>query len=120
MLQMVASTFTETRTYNADVELNELTSGSNVHYRYGYASGQDNGQIATQTDVISGEVISYQYDSLRRLISASATGDSSGSWSQAFTYDGFGNLTQKSSTNAPALSVAIRLVHQPPHLQRFV
>ena len=107
MLQLVASTFTENRTYNADLELTELTSGSNVHYKYSYTSGQDNGQIATQTDVISGEVISYQYDSLQRLITASATGDPSGAWSQAFTYDGFGNLTQKNSTNAPALSVAV-------------
>jgi len=50
--------------------------------------------------------VSYGYDSLNRLISASA---SSGAWGQSFTYDGFGNLLQKTVTqgSAPTLSVAV-------------
>jgi len=58
-------------------------------------------------DVVSGEAVTYQYDTLNRLINSSRSGDPQGSWSQAFTFDGFGNLTQKTSSNAPALSVAI-------------
>ena len=38
---------------------------------------------------------------------ASATGDPSGSWAQNFGYDGFCNLTNKTSTNAPQLNVAV-------------
>ncbi len=94
LLQLNASSFTETRSYNANRELTELTSGANVHYRYNYSATQDNGQIQSQTDVLSGEVISYQYDSLQRLATANGQGDPSGAWSQAYGYDGFGNLTR--------------------------
>ena len=107
LLQLTANTFTENRTYNANLELTELVSGSNVHYKYNRSSTQDNGQILSTTDVLSGETISYQYDTLKRLIQASGTGDPSGAWSQGFTYDGFGNLSQIAAANAPALSVAV-------------
>ncbi len=107
LLQLNASNFTEARTYNANLELIELTSGTSVHYKYNYSGTQDNGQIQSQNDVVSGETIVYQYDTLRRLVNAGGTGDPSGAWSQAFTYDGFGNLTQKTASNAPALSVAV-------------
>ena len=107
MLQMVASGFNETRSYNANLQLTELVSGTNIDIKYNYSATQNNGQILSAQDVVSGETITYQYDSLKRMIQASATGDPSGSWSQAMTYDGFGNLTQKSSNNAPALSVSV-------------
>ncbi len=107
LLSFSANGFSETRSYNANVELTELVSGSNVHYKYNYSATQDNGQILSQTDVVSGEVTTYQYDTLQRLIKASATGDPSGAWSQSFSYDGFGNLNQVAASNAPALSVAI-------------
>ena len=107
MQTMTASTFTETRTYNANLQLTELISGTNVHLKYNYSASQNNGQIVSQQDLVSGETISYQYDSLKRLVQASATGDPSGSWAQNFGYDGFGNLTNKTSTNAPQLSVAV-------------
>ncbi len=107
LLSFSANGFSETRSYNANVELTELVSGSNVHYKYNYSATQDNGQILSQTDVVSGEVTTYQYDTLQRLIKASATGDPSGAWSQSYTYDGFGNLNQVAASNAPALSVAI-------------
>ena len=41
-----------------------------------------------------GQTISYGYDSLKRLATASAPG----AWSQAYSYDGFGNLTAKTGT----------------------
>ncbi len=102
----VAGTLSETRTYNVNSQLIELVSGS-FHYKYNYSATQNNGRITSMNDVISGESVTYQYDTLTRLINASGTGDPQGNWSQAFTYDGFGNLTQKTSSNAPALSVAI-------------
>ena len=48
----------------------------------------------------------YSYDSLNRLLTAGST---SGSWGQSFTYDGFGNLTDKTVTagSAPALHIAV-------------
>ncbi|MGH9582930.1 MAG: RHS repeat-associated core domain-containing protein, partial [Bryobacteraceae bacterium] len=107
LLQLTANSFTETRVYNANLELIDLTSGSGVHYKYNYSGTQDNGQILSQNDLVSGETITYQYDTLQRLIQAGATGDPSGPWSQAFGYDGFGNLSQIAPNNAPALSVAV-------------
>ena len=50
------------------------------------------------TDTVSGETVSYQYDSLKRLISASSTpnaGSSTAAWTENFQYDGFGNLNAK-------------------------
>ena len=107
MLTMTASTFNETRSYNANLQLTELVSGVSVHRKYNYSATQNNGQITSQQDLVSGETISYQYDSLKRLVQASAAGDPSASWAQNFGYDGFGNLTNKTSTNAPQLSVAV-------------
>jgi RHS repeat-associated protein len=75
--------------------------------KYNHSATQDNGRILSQTDVVSGETITYQYDTLNRLIQANGSGDPSGSWSQGFSYDGFGNLTAKSSSNAPGLAIAV-------------
>ena len=102
MLQLNAAAFTETRTYNANLQMTELVSGASVHFKYNYSATQNNGRIQSQMDVLSGETIAYTYDSLNRLINASGSGDPTGAWSQAFTYDGFGNLTQKSGSNAPS------------------
>ena len=107
MLSMTANGFTETRTYNANLQLTELVSGASVHRKYIYSATQNNGQIVSQQDLVSGETISYQYDSLKRLVQANAAGDPTGSWAQNFGYDGFGNLTDKTSTNAPQLNVAV-------------
>jgi hypothetical protein len=63
---------------------------------------QNNGRILSQTDVVSGETITYSYDSLNRMIQASGTGDPTGNWSQQFGYDGFGNLVQKIGAGAPS------------------
>jgi len=62
---------------------------------YNYPTGSNNGKIASTSDAISGETVTYAYDSLNRLISASGTG-----WSQTQAYDGFGNLTGRTGTGA--------------------
>jgi YD repeat-containing protein len=53
----------------------------------------NNGQITQMIDHASGETVSYTYDSLKRLATAG-----SGSWGLRFSYDGFGNLTDKIQT----------------------
>jgi len=107
--------YTETRTYNSRLQLTQIAGSGmpwgqgpvlNVNLQYTYSATQNNGQITQFRDGVSGEQVSYGYDSLNRLISASA---SSGAWGQSFTYDGFGNLRQKTVTqgSAPTLSVAV-------------
>jgi RHS repeat-associated protein len=48
---------------------------------------------------ISGEEVTYQYDSLERLTSAVTTGPE---WGLSFSYDGFGNRTAQSVTKGSA------------------
>jgi RHS repeat-associated protein len=72
---------------------------------YNYSSTQNNGQITSSVDNTSGETITYQYDALKRLLSAAGK-----SWGETYTYDGFGNLTQMQPTGtagAPSLSVTV-------------
>src|ERR1700691_809946 len=79
---------------------------------YNYTAGKDNGQIASSTDAVTGEKITYQYDSLKRLVNAynaAAPPANPPLWSDAYTYDGFGNLTgvTGSGGGAPSLSVSV-------------
>ena len=97
----------ETMSYNANGQLTSLGWASNPYgYGYGtpatitynYSATQNNGQITQTVDALSGETISYQYDSLKRLTSASSTptnGSSPAAYTQTYQYDGFGNLTGK-------------------------
>jgi len=63
--------------------------------QYSYTAGQNNGRITQRTDAVSGEQVSYTYDTLNRLITAVTTGPQYGlSW----TYDGFGNMTAQQVT----------------------
>ena len=74
---------------------------------YAYPATQNNGQIASQTNTMSGETVEYQYDELNRLISAATPGG--GGWGLSFAYDGFGNRTNQAVTkgSGPMHSVAI-------------
>ena len=66
--------------------------------QYSYSPTQNNGQITQAVDTLSSETISYQYDSLKRLTSASSSpisGSTPTAWTQTYQYDGFGNLTAK-------------------------
>ena len=92
MLQMSYFGSTETRQYNTRLQMTHLTVPGQLNISYNFPT-QNNGQISSQTDNLSGEQITYQYDALKRLYSASAS-----AWSQTFTYDGFGNLTDKVGT----------------------
>jgi len=95
----------ETRQYNSLMQLTQLTTTgtTSISYTYNYPSGTNNGQISSQ--VVSGETITYQYDSLKRLISAT----SSASWGDNYGYDAFGNLLSMTPTagSPPQLSLGI-------------
>ena len=106
-LLTMSGQMTETRSYNAMLQLTSLYSasaGGLVNITYNYSSTQNNGKITSQTDNVSGEQVVYAYDALNRLSSAAAT---SGTWGQSYAYDGFGNLTDQDVTagSAPAYSV---------------
>jgi RHS repeat-associated protein len=93
----------ETRTYNSTNQMTRLSIPSSLDISYNFPGTTNNGQISSQTDNISGETVTYQYDSLKRLISASGSG-----WSETYGYDSFGNLTSKTPTGtAPTLSQAV-------------
>src|SRR5216684_8570493 len=92
LLQMSYFGATETRQYNTRLQMTHLTVPGQLNISYNFAA-QNNGQIASQTDNLSGEQITYQYDALQRLYSATGS-----AWSQSFTYDGFANLTDKVGT----------------------
>src|SRR5437868_10428406 len=65
-------------------------------------SHQNNGRILSALDCPISETVNYGYDSLNRLSSAAGTG-----WGESYTYDGFGNLTDKNVTSGSA---------PPPHV----
>jgi RHS repeat-associated protein len=96
---------TETTSYNVNGQLAALnfSGGLTGGVQYTYSAMQNNGRITQAVDTISGEVIGYQYDALKRLTSANSTGG----WAQAYQYDGFGNLTSKTLNGGSNLTPAV-------------
>ena len=70
---------------------------------YVFPTGQNNGEISASIDHISGQQVNYTYDSLKRL---STAGTSAAGWGQAYTYDGFGNLTAATVTQGSGVNFA--------------
>src|ERR1017187_9957814 len=101
--------FSETRTYNSLLQLTRQTATSSgqtaMDMTYTFSGTQNNGRIIQSTDGVSGETVVYTYDTLNRLTKAETTG---AAWGDAYTYDGFGNLTAKTPTKgtAPTMSAA--------------
>jgi RHS repeat-associated protein len=101
--------YSETRTYNSLLQLTRMTatgSGQTVmDMQYTFSGTQNNGRITQSTDgtIAGGETVVYTYDTLNRLTKAETT---SAAWGEAYTYDGFGNLTAKTATKgtAPTMS----------------
>jgi RHS repeat-associated protein len=95
------SYMSESKTWNGSGQLASVSFSSYAlsgGMQYSYSATQNNGQITQAVDTVSGETIVYQYDLLKRLVSASATptsGSPSAAWTETFQYDGFGNLTAK-------------------------
>ena len=96
---------TETSTWNVNGQLASRGWISSIYsasasgtVQYTYSATQNNGQITQVSDSLSGETVTYQYDSLKRLVSATSApnaGTTPAAWTQTFQYDGFGNLTAK-------------------------
>src|SRR5208282_5904715 len=95
--------------------LMQLTNQSvpyTLNMTYNYSATQNNGQINSSVDGITGENTTYSYDALNRLTNASNS-----LWSEAYTYDGFGNLTSKlgsggSPNPAPTVSMTYNSKNQ--------
>jgi len=86
----------ETRTYNSMFQLTRITVPSVLDIQYAYSSANNNGKLTSQTDVLSGEQITYTYDALNRLASAVTSDNPSVTqWGYSYNYDGFGNLTDQ-------------------------
>ena len=96
---------TETHTYNNLNQMTRLTIQERqpLDISYNFPAGTNNGKIASQTDNLSGETVTYQYDSLNRLITAS----SSQSWGETYGFDAFGNLLSKTGSGGAPYAIAI-------------
>ncbi len=96
----------ETRQYNSLEQLIQLTTYGGISHAYNYTAGANNGQIVSA--VVSGETITYLYDSLNRMASASGSG-----WGESYGYDAFGSLLSKTITQGtpPSLSQAVNPVN---------
>lgn len=101
---------TETRDYNELFQFaTQKTQGAvtPAEIAYGHSAGANNGRILSRTNfqrgVIDGEVVTYAYDDLNRLKTATGTTKQMvggtptvvNTWGQDFVYDGFGNMTDQ-------------------------
>jgi RHS repeat-associated protein len=111
LLTMSYLGYNETRQYNNRLQMTRLTTSNGVNtqtdfeYRFPTA-GSNNGQLYQMKDWVTGEEVTYAYDALQRLASATTTGPE---WGQAYGYDGFGNLLSQTVTKgtAPYMSVSV-------------
>jgi YD repeat-containing protein len=101
--------FNQSWQYNVNSQLTEIDTSqqstgypvgsgapgaANVYWqRYYYSATKNNGQVTQVDDARLGYSINYTYDSLSRLTKA----DAGANWVQTYGYDGFGNLTSKST-----------------------
>lgn len=76
------------------------TPTSKLDLEFGYGTTANNGNILTESIGVGTSVFnqSFGYDALNRLTSAQETPTSGTGWSQAFTYDRYGNRSVSSSS----------------------
>jgi len=97
---------TESRTYTVLGQMTRMTKGSLIDVEYRFSATVNDGKILSQKNWLSGEDVTYQYDELERLISASTTAGTS--WGLSWSYDGFGNrLSQTVSQGSGPTSVVL-------------
>jgi RHS repeat-associated protein len=95
----------ETRSYNVLNQLTNITVGSTENLTYNYPTGSNIGKVSSMYNAVSGETVTYAYDSLNRLLTASGSG-----WGEQYGFDGFGNLLSKTvvtSGSGPSLSQTV-------------
>lgn len=99
---------TETRQYNDLGQLTRITQGTAIDIEYRFSATANDGKITSQKNWRTGEDVTYQYDQLERLISASTTAGPQ-SWGLSWSYDGFGNRLAQTVTqgSGPAHSVLV-------------
>jgi YD repeat-containing protein len=112
LLTLANGGMTETRTYNSMMQLITQSVPGYLNMTCNYSSTQNNGRITSSVDGVTGENTTYTYDALNRL-----TGGSNSLWSEAYGYDGFGNLTSKSGSggspnSAPSWSASYNASNQ--------
>ncbi len=104
LLGMSFNGIAESRGYNVLNQLTNLYDSSGVNLTYNYPTGANNGKVSSMYNAVSGETVTYAYDSLNRMATANGSG-----WGEAYTFDPFGNLTTKHVTggSGPSLSQAV-------------
>ncbi len=111
LLGMTFNDIAEIRGYNSLGQLTSMVAGlatfpytAYENLSYNYPTGTDNGKISSMSNAISGETVTYTYDSLNRLLTANGSG-----WGEQYGFDGFGNLLSKTVTagSGPSLSQAV-------------
>ncbi|MCC6589029.1 MAG: hypothetical protein IT168_20190 [Bryobacterales bacterium] len=102
---------TQSWTYNELGQLTNLSNSAGVNINYTFPTTGNNGRIQSMTNVLTGETVTYQYDALNRLATATSNDPTGGQtftpWGQSFAYDGFGNLTGQTVTKGSAPQMAI-------------
>ena len=91
-------------------QLTNLTAGS-VNLTYNYPTGTNNGKLGSVYNAVSGETVTYTYDSLNRLATAAGSVQQTVQWDQSYVFDAFGNLLQKNivggSAGQPSTQVTV-------------
>ena len=67
-----------------------------MHIEYRFSPTDNDGRITSMKDHVTGEDVTYQYDSLNRLFEAYTTAGPQ--WGLSFGYDGWGNRTSQTIT----------------------
>ena len=95
---------TESRTYNPLGQLIGISGGpTGVNVGYVFPGTGNNGRISSMT--FNGESVTYGYDALNRLISAT----SNQGWGETYAYDRYGNLTAKNGQSIGVSAATNRL-----------
>jgi RHS repeat-associated protein len=103
--------FGESRIYNNRLQLTRQTTYMGIalatDIKYNFSATANDGRIESRENVMSGEAVSYLYDSLSRLVEAKQTagptvGQTGLMWGLNFTYDGFGNRWDQTIINGKA------------------
>ena len=104
LLTMAFSNVNENRNYNVLGQLTQIWAPNVENILYNYPTGTNNGKVSSMYNAVSGETVTYAYDSLNRMATASGSG-----WAETYTLDPYGNLTTKQVTSGsgPSLSVSV-------------
>ena len=112
-MQDVRAIMTHTFQYNNLLQLTRVTTTAYgdlaMDVQYTYSATQNNGKITQSQDFVTGEQVSYQYDCLQRLISASTSGPQ---WGLSFSY---GSVNLWAVTLGPAPDCGV--IHRQAALQ---